>query len=408
MAAEETKREKRRSSDSKGKRIIKRLIIFFLCAVICLLAACQLAYRILPDNTMLAKPADAVTSLISPVQTGFSFLVDKVVDYLYTLKLRSRIELEYNTLREENEELRNEVMLLTEMKNMLSQYQGISDEVRVNEMLNPIPARVIARESGNYFSVFTINVGSRDGVEDYMAVTMDGSLIGYTYNVQSSSSTVRTIIDSEASIAALISTSRDQGTVRGTLNVDGNPLCRMYYLPDDQLPRPGDLVVTSGVGMSFPKGIPIGSVRESTRGMESNKSYVVVEPQADFEHIERVIVLRYQPDAVEVESRASSNDTINISRLDTPRPVPTVHIGSEFFQLAPTIAPTSTPEPEYIIDENGNQIMITPAPMDDEGAYEYQVPVLSSTDGSFGFTVSPSATPSPTPAPLDMSVEDDD
>ena len=63
--------------------------------------------------------------------------------------------------------------------------------------------------------------------------------------------------------------------MRGTLDVDGTAMCRMYYLPDDFLPRPGDTVVTSGVGMSFPKGIPIGTVRESTRGMESNKSYVV-------------------------------------------------------------------------------------------------------------------------------------
>ena len=132
-----------------------------------------------------------------------------------------------------------------------------------------------------------------------MAVTMDGAMVGYTYNVTPTKSTVRTIIDSEASIAALIQSSRDQGTVRGTLGVDGTPLCRMYYLPEDNLPRPGDVVVTSGVGdlndgRSFPKGIPIGTVRESTRGMESNKQFVVVEPQADFQHIEYVIVLRYQ------------------------------------------------------------------------------------------------------------------
>ena len=103
-----------------------------------------------------------------------------------------------------------------------------------------------------------------------MAVTMDGAMVGYTYNVTPTKSTVRTIIDSEASIAALIQSSRDQGTVRGTLGVDGTPLCRMYYLPEDNLPRPGDVVVTSGVGdlndgRSFPKGIPIGTVRESTR-----------------------------------------------------------------------------------------------------------------------------------------------
>lgn len=88
-----------------------------------------------------------------------------------------------------------------------------------------------------------------------MAVTISGALVGYTENVQEDEATVRTVIDSNFSIAALIQSSRDQGTIRGTLGVDGTPMCRMYYLPDDNLPRPGDLVVTSGVGLSFPKGI---------------------------------------------------------------------------------------------------------------------------------------------------------
>lgn len=333
-----------------------------------------------------------------------------MVDYLYTLKLRSRIELEYNTLREENEELRNEVMLVKELQTMLNQYQGISDEVRINENLNPISARVVGRESGNYFSVFTINVGTADGVEDFMAVTMNGALVGYTYNVNTHMSTVRTIIDSEASIAALLSTTRDQGTVRGTLDVDGNALCRMYYLPADQLPRPGELVVTSGVGMSFPKGIPIGIVKESTRGMESNKSYVVIDPQADFQHIERVIVLRYQPDAVEVAARPGSSTAIEITPLDTAKPIPTIHIGSEFFQLAPTPAPTNTPEPSVIVDEDGNEIIVTPAPaINPDDSYEYQVPTsISGTDNSYSFTVAPTASPTPTPPPLELTVEEDD
>lgn len=69
-----------------------------------------------------------------------------------------------------------------------------------------------------------------------MAVTMDGAMVGYTYNVTPTKSTVRTIIDSEASIAALIQSSRDQGTVRGTLGVDGTPFaacttCRRITCP---------------------------------------------------------------------------------------------------------------------------------------------------------------------------------
>lgn len=406
------KTERKRSRDSRLRRALRRVLIVGLVVALLLLAATHLL-RLITGYDVLAVPEEGVAAVMTPIQTGFSSVVDWVVDYLYTLKLRSRIELEYNALKTENEQLVYDAMLAEELQHKLTVYENLYDEIAVNESLNPLVATVIGRESGNYFSVFTINKGSNDGVEDFMAVTMDGAMVGYTYNVTATKATVRTIIDSEASIAALIQSSRDQGTVRGTLGVDGTPLCRMYYLPEDNLPRPGDVVVTSGVGdlsdgRSFPKGIPIGTVRESTRGMESNKQYVVIEPQADFQHVEYVIVLRYQPTAQAVEERASSNDEISFTPLDSPKPVPTIQIGSEFYQLAPTPTPTLTPGPTVTA---GEETLITPAPTQATPApgesYEYQVPDAAATDAAYGFTLPPTATPSPTPPPLDLSVEED-
>jgi hypothetical protein len=301
-----------------------------------------------------------------------------------------------------------QAMLSEELTYRLAVYEDLYNEISVNESLNPLVATVIGRSDGNYFSVFTVNKGSDDGVTDYMAVTMEGALVGYTYNVKNNSASVRTIIDSDASIAALVSSTRDQGTVRGTLDVDGTAMCRMYYLPEDFLPRPGDTVVTSGVGMSFPKGIPIGTVRESTRGMESNKSYVVLEPLADFEHIEYVIILRYQPDAEAIEARDGGQE-LGLLPLDTARPVPTIQIGSDFFQLAPTPVPSEGLPGETPTGSAG--LPVTPTPASGGTSIEYNVP--ENTDGTGGGTPTPNTlppTPSPTPTipPLELTVEEDD
>ena len=398
----------RRAAETRTRSFWRRALLVLVGLVVFALVGSHLASLIFGLEAAEA-PESLTARIITPVQTGFSRIVQAISDRLYTIKLRSRIELEYNNLKQENEQLMYQAMLVEELQHKLSVYENLYDEISANESLNPLVANVIGRESGNYFSVFTINKGSSDGVQDYMAVTVDGSLVGYTYNVQRTSSTVRTIIDSEASIAALLSTSRDQGTVRGSLDVDGKPLCRMYYLPEDDLPRPGDAVVTSGVGMSFPKGIPIGAVRESTRGMESNKSYVVVEPSADFQHIENVIVLRYQPEAGAVEDRTDESDTITLTHLDTPAPIPTIMIGSEFFQLAPTPAVTATPEPEIMVDEDGNEIILTPAPTPEEAeTLEYHLPSAVSTSVGYS-TPTPEVSPSPTPSPepLDLSIEED-
>jgi len=142
--------------------------------------------------------------------------------------------------------------------------------------------------------------------------------------------------------------------------------------------------------------------------MESNKQFVVVSPQADFQHIEYVIVLRYQPDALDVEERSSSNDSVSITPLDTAAPVPTIQIGSDFYQLAPTPEPTPEPSPTVIIGEDGQEIVVTPAPTSDTSvSYEYQIPSGAATDNAYGFTLPPTATPSPTPPPLDLTVEED-
>lgn len=404
------KKERRKSGDSRGKHILRNVMI-----VLCVLALMGLAgthlLKLITGNEMLAIPENGVAAVITPLQSGFASVVNWISDYFYTLKLRSRLELEYNNLRQENEQLTYQAMLAEELQHKLSVYENLFDEVSDNEQLNPLVATVIGRESGNYFSVFTINKGTRDGIQDYMAVTMNGALVGYTYNTKTTSASVRTIIDSEASIAGLISTSRDQGTVRGTLGIDGQPMCRMYYLPEENLPRPGDQVVTSGVGMSFPKGIPIGTVRESTRGMESNKQYIVVEPSADFQHIEYVIVLRYQPEAEAVEDRSSSTDSLTLVPLETILPVPTVLIGSDTYQLAPS--PTPSPEPTLAPDETPapTGTASTPGPSSSGGdSYEYKVPSglqNGATDHSYGFTLAPTATPTPTAPPLDLSVEED-
>ncbi|MEA5014152.1 MAG: rod shape-determining protein MreC [Candidatus Limiplasma sp.] len=402
------KTERRKSTDSTGRRVLRRVLLIGAAIVLLGLAGSHLL-SIIMGNAALNAPSDAVAGVLTPIQSGFSSLVDGVVNYLYRLKLRSTIELAYNNLKQENEQLVYQAMWASALQEKLSVYENLYGEISINESMSPLVCTVIGRDPGNYFSSFIINKGGNDGIENFMAVTMGGALVGYTYDVSPTKSAVRTIIDSEASIAALISGSRrDQGTVRGTLGIDGQAMCRMYYLPEDHLPRPGDMVVTSGIEMSFPKGIPIGTVRESTRGMESNKQYIVVEPQADFQHIEYVIVLRYKPDAEAIQNQAGGGQQdLTFTPLDTAMPIPTIQIGNNFYQLAPT--PTPSPEPSPTVTDSGGP-PASPGPTvppEDGSSLEYQVPAGLQTDQSYGYTLAPTATPTPTPEPLDFSVEED-
>ena len=380
----------------KRHPVLRGIILTIVTIVLLFSIASFIFHRIIPDAPLLDKPESVIGRIVSPVQDFFSGLTETVFGYFRSMKLRANLENEYNALRAENEQLVYKAMLADELQNTLSQYEDLSDEISANINMKPIVCTVIGKSDSNYFSTLTINKGTADGVEDYMAVTISGALVGYTERTQEHSATVRTIIDSDASIAAIIQSSRDQGTVRGTLGIDGTPLCRMYYLPDDNLPRPGDLVVTSGVGMSFPKGIPVGIVRESTRGMDANKQYIVLEPQVDFQHLEYVIVLRYKPAAEAVTGRENGRTNVEFVPLEQARPSPIVpQIASSLFESqntaapdpdatpSPTPEPTETPTPEPTPSP-------TPEPTPDETPLDYRVVVIGGE---------PTPTPTPTPAP---------
>ena len=327
---------------------IRRTIVLVLIALMALTAYSQST-----GSLISLSPESALSRIITPIQGAVSQITHSISNYLYRVKLRSNIEYEYNQLKAQNDELTLRSILYEELEEENTQLRALLGEYEDRSSMNPVLARVIASETGNYFSTFTINKGKNDGVDTQMAVITSEGLVGYTYEVFDKTAKVITIIDDQASLAALIESSRDQGAVKGTLGSTGEPLCRMYYLSADSIPRPGDRVITSGVGVSFPKGLLIGYVRESTRAIEDSKHYIVVEPAADFEHIENVLVLRYYADVEDMPDNYDNTEII--------------------------IAPVATARPQAVIEED-RLTNSTPVPLPDAPGKATPAPAPESVD----------------------------
>ena len=123
------KTERRKSKDTKGRRIIKAVVVLTAVIVVVGLVGLHLGGVIFGNDSLLAGD-ELVSRVITPAQNGFSSVVDWVVDRLYQLKLYSRLELEYNNLRQENEQLVYRAMLADELQYKLSVYENLYDEVR--------------------------------------------------------------------------------------------------------------------------------------------------------------------------------------------------------------------------------------------------------------------------------------
>ena len=417
-SGKKTNRKKKNTSQAEEKRsFIKLMVIILVCGAVFLMAAMMVMSSFIPNLAILTVPRRIITGLIAPVQNVFSDVTDSVVTYLRTLKIRGNIEYEYEQLLIKLDDMANDTAIMEELRRENESLRDLLDEQNANPQMNGLFAQVIGTVGNNYFSTLTLNVGTANGVTDYMAVVDNGGLVGVTYNTREHSCSVRCIIDSDCTVAGLVQSSRDQGSVKGTLGTNGEPMCRMYYLPDNSLPRPGDVVVTSGVGLEFPKGIPIGYIRESTRGMEDNKSYVVLEPVVDFQHLEYVTVYRYRPSYAEnAQARTSTSQTIALEPLATARPIPSFEMeGLSDFMYSATTTPDSAAE-ETPAPTEPPEGTPTPAPTPDPDAtpvpenLEYHAMDRSGATAtpSPRPTYTPTPSPSPTPDAGAMTVEDDE
>lgn len=316
---------------------------------------------------LVSMPRRVITETLAPLQRALSWAGSRIQNAAQTWQFRRMLEAEYTRLVSENERLVYQSLLNDTLEAENARLNALIGEYRARETMHPVMARVVSKESGNWFSMFDIDKGEDDGLELGMAVINQDGLIGIIYRMTPRTASVVSIIDSRSSIGAMIQTTSDQGIIKGTLGVEQSATCRMYYLPADSVPRPGDPVVTSGVTTTgveqasvaehMPRGLKIGVVRESTRHMDENKNYIVVEPNVDFMHIEEVLVLVYKADPETMPVADDGQMGYTPADLDSYRPVPTIGKGDVESAGAtatpivrPSRMPAATPGPGETLD----------------------------------------------------------
>ncbi len=134
----------------------------------------------------------------------------------------------------------------------------------------------------------TIDKGSADGFAINMPVCNSAGVIGQIIEVSANTSTVRLITDENSGVSAMVQSTRAQGILQG--QPDGT--LRLEYVATDADVQEGDIIVTSGIGGVYPKGLPLGTV--STVVREENATYytITVTPaSSDTENNEEVLVM---------------------------------------------------------------------------------------------------------------------
>ena len=153
-------------------------------------------------------------------------------------------------------------------------------------------AHVIGKDSGNWFSSFTIDKGSADGIEVDMNVLAGSGLVGIVTEVGPTWAKVRSIIDDASNVSSMVLSTSDTCVVSGDLSLMSNGQIAFDQMENnDNVVAVGDQIVTSYISDKYLQGILIGSISEIN--VDSNNltrsGYII--PAVDFKNIQEVLVI---------------------------------------------------------------------------------------------------------------------
>ncbi len=229
-----------------------------------------------------------IVRIVSPL---LSFFNNK------TVAIKERVSFYFNAKKiiKENKSLKKQVAFLNSM--LADKVELEKENERLHKILKlrkkfknfkTIAANVIARDPLNWKKSIIIDKGYAEGVKYKSPVISVNGLVGIVFNVGKHQSKVLLINDSMSKVGVIVQRTRSMGVVEGG---NANKLILKYVDKDADI-RTGDILITSGLGSIYPKGIRVGVVNKIFESRMHLFKYAEVMPSVDFSRLEEVLVIK--------------------------------------------------------------------------------------------------------------------
>jgi len=260
-----------------------KTIIFIAALLIAALSMISYNLKYGTDKSFLRK---IVLETVAPVQKVLKFSITSIKDNWSRYIFLVGIEEENKNLNKKINELKAAIVSYQESyqeAQRLKKLLSLSDDYNYNF----ISARVIGREQAALSRVILINKGSSDGLKAGMPVVAPPGLIGRLVDVSWHVSKVMLFIDENSNIDAIVQRNRTQGIISGA----GSRGLVLKYISKTQDVKEGDVIISSGMGGVFPKGMLIGQVIHVDRQDAGLFLKINVAPYTDLSKLEEVLIL---------------------------------------------------------------------------------------------------------------------
>ncbi len=194
------------------------------------------------------------------------------------------------SLRGDNEQLRVQAMQASETREENARLRRLL-LLRDRLPLATVAGEVIGREAGGWVRSLTVNRGRGDGITQQTPVIVPDGLVGRVVQVHRGAAVIQLLNDPASTVGAVVQRTRTAGLVEG----DAGGTVRFKFMARDGASvAPGDVVVTSGLGTLFPKGLPVGRVVRIEDKGSALFHFAVLAPAVDFSRVEEVLLVTGQ------------------------------------------------------------------------------------------------------------------
>ncbi len=269
------------------KQIPTKYILYGLSFLCLVLIICSFVF----DG--FASPVKSGASYVmNPVAKGMNGVGSYIISKVEDVKNFNSIKKENKRLKEQISDLQNKNALTVEDRNELKQLQELFALSEKYSEYETTGARIISKDTSNWYATFTIDKGSKDGIEVDMNVIGDGGLVGIVYEVNDNYSLVRSIIDDESNVSAQFASTSDKCIVKGSLKLINEGVLKVFNINKDAQVSEGDMLITSNISSKFLPGILIGYVKDIEEDSNNLTKSAYVTPVVDFAHLDIVLVIK--------------------------------------------------------------------------------------------------------------------
>ncbi len=282
-------------------RLLARYRRVMILAVALLLAFLLMTLQVRQERAVVVVTRQVIllgmTPFIKVAAVAVSSVTDVWHDYVDLRNLRgenTRLRQEVGTLTRRLEQLEEQALETQRLQRLLA--------LRQVPQVESLTARVEGKDATNWFRTILVDRGSLDGVRRNQPVVAPDGLVGRVVEVTPASAKVQLLTDPVSAVGGLIQRTRVTGIISGNLGAG----TRVRYLPLLADVAVGDLVVTSGMGGVFPKGIPIGRISAVERRSGALFQEAWLQPTVDLSRLEEVLILTSPPPGEGFETASGS------------------------------------------------------------------------------------------------------